>query len=98
LRRSSFGLYGQEEEPEISFLRLSPMANPRLAGCLLSVRRGILEVHQQEILMAATTEVEVRRRAVPVQSAPAPALALIVAGSGGAWPRLRRPHRTLSSH
>jgi hypothetical protein len=70
------------------------MANPRLAGRLLSVRRGILEVHQQEILMAATTEVEVRRRAVPVQSAPA----LIVAGSGGAWPRLRRPHRTLSSH
>ena len=24
-------------------------------------------------------------------------LALIVAGSGGAWPRVRRPHRTLSS-
>jgi hypothetical protein len=26
------------------------------------------------------------------------ALALIVAGSGGAWPRVRRPHRTLPSH
>src|SRR5512133_2679051 len=25
-------------------------------------------------------------------------LALIVAGSGGAWPRLHRPHRTLPSH
>jgi peptidoglycan/LPS O-acetylase OafA/YrhL len=25
-------------------------------------------------------------------------LALIVAGSGGAWPRVRRPHRTLHSH
>ncbi len=25
-------------------------------------------------------------------------LALVVAGSGGAWPRLHRPHRTLSSH
>jgi hypothetical protein len=25
-------------------------------------------------------------------------LALIVAGSGGAWPRVRRPHRTLASH
>ena len=26
------------------------------------------------------------------------ALALVVAGSGGAWPRLHRPHRTLPSH
>jgi hypothetical protein len=26
------------------------------------------------------------------------ALALIVAGSGGAWPRVRGPHRTLHSH
>lgn len=26
------------------------------------------------------------------------ALALVVAGSGGAWPRLHRPHRTLASH
>ena len=25
-------------------------------------------------------------------------LALVVAGSGGAWPRVHRPHRTLSSH
>ena len=25
-------------------------------------------------------------------------LALVVAGSGGAWPRLHRPHRVLSSH
>ena len=25
-------------------------------------------------------------------------LALIVAGSGGAWPRVRRPHRSLPSH
>ena len=25
-------------------------------------------------------------------------LALVVAGSGGAWPRFRRPHRTLPSH
>ena len=25
-------------------------------------------------------------------------LALVVAGSGGAWPRLHRPHRTLPSH
>jgi Protein of unknown function (DUF3995) len=25
-------------------------------------------------------------------------LALVVAGSGGAWPRLHRPHRTLTSH
>jgi uncharacterized protein DUF3995 len=25
-------------------------------------------------------------------------LALVVAGSGGAWPRLRRPHRPLPSH
>ena len=25
-------------------------------------------------------------------------LALVVAGSGGAWPRLQRPHRTLPSH
>jgi hypothetical protein len=26
------------------------------------------------------------------------ALALVVAGSGGAWPRVHRPHRTLPSH
>jgi uncharacterized membrane protein YphA (DoxX/SURF4 family) len=26
------------------------------------------------------------------------ALALVVAGSGGAWPRPRRPHRILPSH
>jgi uncharacterized protein DUF3995 len=26
------------------------------------------------------------------------ALALVVAGSGGAWPRRHRPHRTLTSH
>ncbi len=25
-------------------------------------------------------------------------LALVVAGSGGAWPRMQRPHRTLPSH
>jgi hypothetical protein len=25
-------------------------------------------------------------------------LALVVAGSGGAWPRFHRPHRTLPSH